>query len=146
MLVRVGRKSEHTIDVQQPPAPPTAAGAQLQRPPRQHYLTHFPKHPGCETCQLSKCQRKRAARVKQAEESADRSRPVTFGDMVTADHVVFSERDSSHDNKRYILTIYDVAVSFEGHGVASIQCVPRSFIVRRYFFLSWLESRSPNTT
>ena len=24
----------------------------IERPPREHYLTHFPIHPGCESCQL----------------------------------------------------------------------------------------------
>ena len=106
---RVGRGPE--LKCQPPPSRPTSsAGTQLQRPPRQHYLAHFPKHPGCETCQLAKAQKKRAARVKPAEESKSShaaSPPKNFGDLFTADHVVFSERDGSHDGQRFLLTIYD---------------------------------------
>ena len=32
--------------------------------------------------------------------------------MLTADHVVFSTRDQSHDSKRYLLTIYDRATAW----------------------------------
>ena len=85
--IGVGRKPE-LESVTPPSRPRSAAGEAWQRPPRQHYLTHFPKHPGCETCQLAKAQKKRCARVKHTndEKSANRQ-PQVFGDLITADHV-----------------------------------------------------------
>ena len=34
---------------------------------------------------------------------------MAFGDLVTADHVIFNERDMSHDKKRALLAIFDRA-------------------------------------
>ena len=110
---RVGLTPEQ-MGVPPPPAPPlSAAGNVLQRPPKSHYLTHFPKHPGCETCNLAKATKKRAARVDKTKvhESAAPP-PKDFGDLVTADHVVFSQRDASHDNKRFLLSVYDRATQW----------------------------------
>ena len=76
-------------------------------------MTHFPKHPGCETCNLAKAQKKRAARVDKMKVSESSGPPPkVFGDLVTADHVVFSTRDKSHDDKRYLLSIYDRATQW----------------------------------
>ena len=77
-------------------------------------MTHFPKHLGCETCNLAKAQKKRSARVKDSKAADDGARPNEFGDLVTGGHVVFSQRDASHDNKRYLLTIYDRATKWIG--------------------------------
>ena len=55
--------------------------------------------------------KKRIARKKAVDASAS-SPPEVFGDMITADHVVFLQRDQRHDNKRTLLTMYDIATSW----------------------------------
>ena len=35
--------------------------------------------------------------------------PVKFGDLITADHMVLNERDKSHDDQRFVVTMYDRA-------------------------------------
>ena len=117
-LSGAGLTPERGNDVPPPPVPTSAAGQMLQRPPKSHYLTHFPKHPGCETCNLAKAMKKRAARVKQSSDESAAPPPSAFGDLVTADHVVFSQRDASHDNKRFLLSIYDRAMQW----VEAIPC------------------------
>ena len=57
------------------------------KPPADHYLTHFPFHPGCESCRLSKQQRTRCAQVKA--DKASSAKPLAFGDLFTADHLTF---------------------------------------------------------
>ena len=48
------------------------------------------------------------------------AKPVMFGDMVTADHMVLNEHDSSHDSKRFVVTCYDRATQWlEASPVAS---------------------------
>ena len=46
--------------------------------------------------------------------------PIKFGDMITADHMVVNEHDSSHDSKRFIVSCYDRATQWpEASPVAS---------------------------
>ena len=83
----------------------------LERPPKSHYLTHFPKHPGCESCSLSKRQRARHGQTSE-KDRVHSEKPVNFGDMITADHMVLNEHDSSHDSKRFVVSCYDRATQW----------------------------------
>ena len=59
----------------------------------QHLMTHTPKNPWCPVCQVAKMQKRpHKRRVKGI--SLDKSEPVQFCRMVTADHVV-SQSDLS---------------------------------------------------
>ena len=49
----------------------------VEKPPEHHYLTHFPKHPGCESCQLSKAMKTRAGKVRE-KDRAHSGPPVAF--------------------------------------------------------------------
>ena len=60
---------------------------------------------------MAKTQRKRCSRTKAKDSTASEA-PRQFGDLITADHVVFNQRDMSHDCKKYLLTIYDRATAW----------------------------------
>ena len=60
-LSGAGLTPERGDDIPPPPVPTSAVGQMLQRPPKSHYLTHFPKHPGWETCNLAKAMKKHGA-------------------------------------------------------------------------------------
>ena len=56
--------------------------------------------------------------VQHKADKASSAKPEAFGDLITADHVVFGERDASHDAKRVVLTCYD---RYSG-GIEAIPC------------------------
>ena len=87
-----------------------AAGKLHNKPPPEHYLTHFPKRPGCETRKLAKQTKKRCPRLQPEQHGS--AKPTKFGDLITADHVIFNARDESHDKRRVLLTVYDRATSW----------------------------------
>ena len=78
-----------------------------------HYLTHMPKHPHCEACQAAKMQRRQCRRVKDPEDHSIKA--VSFGDLITADHVVTIDPEaSSVDGDSYAVVMLDVATGWLG--------------------------------
>ena len=76
--------------------------------------THFPKDRNCEFCQRTKitrvpCRRLIGGAVPRAE---------IFGDLITADHKVFSESCESRNNHRYAIVVQDLAT----HRIQSCPC------------------------
>ena len=69
-LAKVMAKHLTTSDVESSEQQPRATRSilcpsiNLDKPPRSHYLTHFPKHPGCEACKLSKQMKARSDKVR----------------------------------------------------------------------------------
>ena len=45
----------------------------------------------------------------RSEDRTHSEKPVEFGDLITADHMVLNERDMSHDSKRFVISCYDRA-------------------------------------
>ena len=67
--------------------------------------THFPKDRNCEICQRTKittapCRRRIGGAVPRAE---------NFGDLITADQKVLSEKCESRNNHRYAVVVQDLA-------------------------------------
>ena len=76
--------------------------------------THFPQDRNCEICQRTKitrapCRRRIGRAVPRAE---------NFGDLITADHKVFSASCESRNNDRYAVVVQDLATQW-------IQAYPR---------------------
>ena len=68
-----------------------------------HLLTHFPKNPYCTACQRAKIRRKRA------ESHVFEKRPTSFGEIVTADHIIAnSEEAEGILGERTALCVYDI--------------------------------------
>ena len=70
--------------------------------------THFPKDRNCEICQRTTitrapCRRRNGGAVLRAE---------NFGDLITADHKVFSESCESRNNHRYAFVVQDLATQW----------------------------------
>ena len=70
--------------------------------------THFPKDRNCEICQRTKitrapCRTRIGGAVPHAE---------NFGDLITADHKVFSEGCESRNNHRYAVVVQDLATQW----------------------------------
>ena len=70
--------------------------------------THFPKDRHCEICQRTKftrapCRRRNGGAVPRAE---------NFGDLITADHKVFSDNCESRNNHRYAIVVQDLATQW----------------------------------
>ena len=70
--------------------------------------THFPRDRTCEICQRTKitsapCRRRNGGAVPRAEK---------FGDLVTADHKVFSDNCESRDNHRHAVVVQDLATQW----------------------------------
>ena len=68
-------------------------------------FAHFPKDPNCEMCLKTKitwasCRRRTGTVVPRAEH---------FGDLITADHKIFSEESESRNNHRYAVVVQDLA-------------------------------------
>ena len=102
------------------------ANTTLAKQLKEHYLTHYPKHPGCEACQLAKAQKTRHSRVGDKDRTHS-DPPVEFGDLIMADHLVLNERDQSHDAKRVSLTCYDRATMW----LESTPCVSKGMATTR---------------
>ena len=67
--------------------------------------THFPKDPNCDICLKTKitrasCRRRTGTVAPGAER---------FGDLITADHKVFSEESEPRNNHRYAVAVQDSA-------------------------------------
>ena len=60
-------------------------GQEGDNPPSAHFLTHMPKHKGCEVCRQAKQKRKQARRA-TGPRTADRAK--VFGDLIHTDHLV----------------------------------------------------------
>ena len=70
--------------------------------------THFPKDQNCEICKRTKitrapCRRRNDEAVPRAEK---------FGDLITADHKVFSDNCESRNNHRYAVGVQDLATQW----------------------------------
>ena len=70
--------------------------------------THFPKDRNCVICQRTKitrdpCRRRNEGSVLRAE---------NFGDLITADHKVFTENCESRNNHRYVVVVQDLATQW----------------------------------
>ena len=70
--------------------------------------THFPKDRGCEICKRTKitrapCRRRNGGAVPRAE---------NFGDLITADHKVLSDKCESRNNHRYAVVVHDLATQW----------------------------------
>ena len=53
-----------------------AATKVKSKPPKDHYILHFPKHEACETCNKAKCQKKQNRRkLNQQNANKDAVRP-----------------------------------------------------------------------
>ena len=63
-------------------------------PPPSHYLTHFLKHPGCETFIRAKTVSKQHRKSKRDDPSTMKlALPTAFGSIIVADHLKFNSRD-----------------------------------------------------
>ena len=72
------------------------------------FYTHFPKERNCEICKRIKitrapCRRRKGEAVPRAEK---------FGDLITADHKVFSDNCESRNNHRYAVVVQDLATQW----------------------------------
>jgi hypothetical protein len=77
----------------------------------QHLMTHTPKNPHCAVCQRAKMQRAPCRRKKWFKGP----KPETFGDQVTADHVVAnSDRSMGVTGEKSALIIGDRATGYIG--------------------------------
>jgi len=86
-------------------------GASHGSVPPHHYVTHLPKHAGCDACQKAKMQR-RQCRRKRREFSGDEA-PSAFGDIITIDHIVTVDPEAaSVEGDANALTIRDVATGW----------------------------------
>ena len=70
--------------------------------------THFPQDRNCEICQRTKitrapCRRRIGGAVPRAE---------NFGDLITADHKVLSDKCESRNNHRYAVVVQDLATQW----------------------------------
>ena len=70
--------------------------------------THFPKDPNCDICLKTKitrasCRRRAGTVVPRAE---------NVGDLVTADHKIFSEERESRNNHRHAVVVQDLATQW----------------------------------
>ena len=71
-------------------SPPLTKSGEKSLPPPKHYLTHDPKHPGCEVCQKAKlaglkCTKKANDPDKRSPDSLV-ANAKEFVDLITADH------------------------------------------------------------
>ena len=79
-----------------------------------HLLTHFPKLSTCEICSMSKTQRAPCRRKKHKpgdgqKEEAGLEEVKTFGDLITADHIIVGDGDASHHGDRAAMVLLDAA-------------------------------------
>ena len=70
--------------------------------------SHFPKDRNCEICTRTKitrapCRRRNGEAVPRAEK---------FGDLITADHKVLSDKCESRNNHRYAVVVQDLATQW----------------------------------
>ena len=70
--------------------------------------THFPKDRNCEICKRTKitrapCRRRKGEAVPRAD---------NFGNLITADHKVFSDNCESRNNHRYAVVVQDLATEW----------------------------------
>ena len=66
--------------------------------------------------QKTRCPDRKRSKENEKDKHDPQGPPVNFGDKLTADHVIFSKEDASHDLKRYLLTVLDRATGWlEGY-------------------------------
>ena len=70
--------------------------------------THFPKDRNCEICKRTKI--KRAPCRRRNGEAVPRA--ANFGDLITADHKVLSDKCESRNNHRYAVVVQDLATQW----------------------------------
>ena len=64
------------------PGPEADTEGKTCKIPADHYLTHLPKHPKCDACQIAKMQFRPCRRS-----DSDKEGPTKFGEQVTLDHI-----------------------------------------------------------
>ncbi len=79
----------------------------IEKPPESHYLTHFPKHLGCESCFKTKTLKKPHRRKGENPKVMPLPKPMKFGDIITADHLSFGKRDQSQRGDRFAYGVLD---------------------------------------
>ena len=89
--------------------------------------THFPRDRNCEICKRTKitrapCKRRNGEAVPGAE---------NFGDLITADHKVPSDKCESRNNHRYAVVVQDLATQWQDfYGTGNLR---RSYMAGRKF-------------
>ena len=77
-------------------------------PPPSHYLTHFSKLTGCETCIRTKTVRKQHRRQQRDDPTTmTLPLPIKFGSIIVADHMKFNYQDEAVGCRNYALGIMD---------------------------------------
>ena len=82
--------------------------------------THFPKDRNCEICKRTKitkapCRRRNGEAVPRGDK---------FGDLITADHKVLSDKCESRNNHRYAVVVQDLATQW----IQAYPCEEQNFI------------------
>ena len=93
--------SSHEVSLEPTPARSADLG-------KHSVYTHFPNDRNCEICQRTKitrspCRRRNGEAVPRAE---------NFGDLITADHKVFSDTCESRNNHWYAVVVQDLATQW----------------------------------
>ena len=93
--------------------------------------THFPKDRNCEICQRTKitrapCRRRNGGTVPRAE---------NFGDLITADHKVLSEKCESRNNHRYAVVMQHLATKW----IQSYPCKTKTSLETQRSLQNFLE-------
>ena len=75
---------------------------------KHNVLSHFPKDRNCEICERTKitrapCRRRNGEAVPRA---------ANFGDLITADHKVLSDKCESRNNHRYAVVVQDLTTQW----------------------------------
>ena len=116
----------HVDNAASPSAAPPLPAPTAEQPVRErkitpltwrHYLTHFPKHPQCKTCQRCKVQRAMCKRVKE-ETDHSMPLPVAFGDAITCDWAVLTDRHKARNDEVDCLLNLDRATHWKSSWAA----------------------------
>ena len=112
-MVRTPDGAEEEVPL--PPAPHSEQPVRSRKVPpltKDHYLTHFRKHPNCKTCQRCKVQRAMCTRIKGA---TDHSIPLLkeLGDAITCDWSVLTDRHKARGDEIDCPLILDRATQWK---------------------------------
>ena len=118
-----GKPSESKDAVEEksipPPPPKLDSGRQSSRkvkkapkpnlsmPDENHYITHFPKHPNCETCNRCKVQNEQARRKVDTSDEPEKLKPEKFADSTTADHMILGKEEKNRHGDTVALVCVD---------------------------------------
>ena len=69
-----------------PRSPERAAAARLDALSVEHFMTHFPKNPLCDICNLARLYSKRIRAHRIADPEEDIEEPEKFGEQIACDH------------------------------------------------------------